>query len=99
MLLHQGSATGGITRASLPVPGPLLFVEHCDVAGNTVTLRHVHPLSTPFQIPAQNMRQAKRKRTKVPDCDIAQRLLVQALLSRKPKTKALVKARGMKGKG
>lgn len=33
---------------------------------NTVTLRHVHPLPTLLQSPAQNTRQAKSKRTKVP---------------------------------
>lgn len=57
---------GNDTQASLPAPGPLPSTEHCEVVVNTVTLRHVHPLPTPLQIPAPNTRQAKRKRTKVP---------------------------------
>lgn len=48
-------------RHALPVPA-----EHCEVVVNTVTLPHVHPLPAPFQNPARNTRQAKRKRTKVP---------------------------------
>lgn len=69
LLLRQGGVPGGggdDTQASLPAPGPLPSTEHCEVVVNTVTLRHVHPLPTPLQIPAPNTRQAKRKRTKVP---------------------------------
>lgn len=99
VLLHQGSGTGGTTQASLPVPECILSVERCDMVVNTVTLRHMHPLSTLSKSRPKTRDRLRGQEQRFPDCDIAQRLPVQRLLSRKPNTKDLVKARRMKGKG
>lgn len=93
---HQGHHP-----ASLLAPdSPFIEVpqEH-EVIVNTVTLLTRASFPRPLQMLAQTQDRLKGKEQRFLDCDIVRRPPVQRLLSRKPKTKALVKVRRIKDKG
>lgn len=99
VLLHQRGATGDTTQVLLSAPEFLLSVEHCEMVVSTVTYDTCILSPPPSKSRLKTPDRLRGKEQRFPDCDIAHRLPVQGLLSRKPKTKALVKARRMKGKG
>lgn len=90
---------GDTTQASVLVPEPPPSAEDCELVA-----KHSDPETRasslhPCQPRPQTRDRLRGKEQRFPALDITRRPPVQRLLDRKPKTKALVKARRMKGKG